>query len=75
MAADQSAVRYFVPDGTRLPRGLRLRLLERQGEIASGFVNGCAKDFADYRFYVGKIQGIKEAIDICDQMEKDEDAR
>jgi hypothetical protein len=70
--SDHSAVRYFVPDGSRLPRGLHGRLVARQGEIIEPVITGQASDWADYRHRVGVIAGMKEAIEICEEMEKEE---
>lgn len=68
-----SAVRYFVPDGSRLPRGLRGKLMARQAELVGAIAAGSAMDYADYRYRAGTIAGMKEAIDICEQLEKDEE--
>lgn len=67
-----TAVRYFVPDGSRLPRGLRGKLMARQTEFVGAIASGIASDYADYRYRAGIIAGMKEAIDICEQLEKDE---
>lgn len=72
MSAPESAVRYFIP-GSKLPRGLRGKLQSRLTEHMGFIASGAAEDFADYRYRAGQIQALSEAIEICEQMEKDEE--
>lgn len=73
ISMSESAVRYFVPDSRALPRTLRGKLTARRDELGQFVVDGHASDFADYRFRVGQIEGLTQAIDICEQIEKDEE--
>lgn len=68
----ESAVRYFVPEGSRLPQGWHAELLARYAELAGYLARGAGVDFADYRHRVGHLDGLREAIDICEQLEKEE---
>lgn len=70
MMAD-SAVRYFTPD-TAMKRKVRARLEARIREHAGFLCEGVAVDFADYRYRLGQMNGLKEAIEICDVAEKEE---
>lgn len=72
MSAPESAVRYFIPGASRLPRGWRTKLEESREREASYLISGAALDFADYRNRVGRIQGLNDAINLCQQMEDEE---
>lgn len=54
-----------------LARTLRARIAKRQAELAAQVSTGYATDWADYNKRTGIIAGLKEAIDLCEQAEKD----
>ncbi len=68
----EGAIRYFTPDRARTARTLREKLMARQTELAGFILAGAPVDFPDFRHRLGQIEGLREAIDICEQMEKDE---
>jgi hypothetical protein len=51
-------------------------LEERRETIAQALVSGAAKDFAEYKFMTGEVQGLSRAhafiTDLVRKMEKDE---
>lgn len=66
------AFRTFAIDTPQVARTLRARLAERVGDYAVQLSGGYAQDFADYKQRVGVIDGLKMAIEICDEMIKEE---
>ena len=71
MPETPSAVRFFAVDHPSLPRTLRAKLSKRYGELMQQVADGYAKDWADYRERVGFARGVKEAMEICEMVEKD----
>lgn len=55
----------------RVPRTLMRALQLRRQSFVDGLLSGGAKDYAEYREYVGKIIAFDEAIGICQQTETD----
>ncbi len=52
-------------------------LEERRESIAAALVSGSAKDFAEYKFMTGEVQGLSRAhafiTDLVRKMERDDD--
>ena len=52
-------------------------LEERRESIAQALISGAAKDFAEYKFMTGEIQGLSRVhaftTDLVRKMERDED--
>ena len=52
-------------------------LEERRETIAQALVSGAAKDFAEYKFMTGEVQGLSRAhafiTDLVKRMENDDD--
>ncbi len=67
------AFTMFALDQNRTPKTIRKRLTERQDELARMLAGGYAVDWADYRHRVGLILGLQEAIDICAEIEKQQE--
>ena len=40
-------------------------------EIGDGMSQGALKSFEDYKFEAGRCQGLRDALDLCDTIEKD----
>lgn len=73
MAAHQpAAVRFFATDSPALSRTLRARLEKCQVEHAGHVAGGLAQDWPDYKQRIGVIAGLQEAIDICMQIESEQ---
>jgi aspartate/tyrosine/aromatic aminotransferase len=72
MPVVDDAFRTFAVDPPYAARTIRKTLnntiVAHTEQIASGY----AKDWADYQNRVGFINGLRHAIEICDEMEKQE---
>jgi hypothetical protein len=69
--ADQ-AVRFFALDRPYLTSRVRHRLERRRDELTAQLVTAPAADYSDYRYRLGRISGVTEAIAICLEAEKDD---
>lgn len=67
----QSAVRLFASDHPALAHTVRARLEKQRDDLISQVGTGYAQDWANYKYCVGTIQGLQDAIDICKQTESD----
>jgi hypothetical protein len=47
---------------------LRKIVGEELNRLSEGMANGNASDYADYKFQVGKIHGLKLALDYCEEV-------
>lgn len=72
MPNDKTAVTYFVPDNPQTARTTRGRLHERVADLTAQVAEGYASDWPDYMKRIGHIAGLREAIAIFDQAEKEE---
>lgn len=63
---------YFVPEGSRMPQGWRAKLVNRYNELSGYLAHGAAPDFPDYRYRVGQLEGLRQAMEICAELEKEE---
>ena len=66
------AFRTFAVDPPYMARTIKKRLVERQTELIGQLAGGYCQDWADYKKRTGVLEGIHEAISICDDMEKQE---
>ena len=60
------------------PQGVRTfkaKLEKRRAELASQIADGSAKDWSDYKHRVGVLEGIDEALRVCDDLEKEAEDR
>lgn len=53
-------------------RSLRERITIRKNELVHQIASGIAQDHADYRYRIGKLEGLDEALALIDEMEKNE---
>lgn len=67
-----AAFRVIAIDDSRAASTLRGKLIEAEKSELSAISGGYAKDFADYRYRVGRLEGLKTALMICDEIEKQE---
>lgn len=67
----QSAVSFFSLDNPRLSRTLKARLQEEIDRQAVLIISGNAPDYASYKERIGELRGLRQAIHICDELEKD----
>ena len=63
-------VHIFAADHPRQYRNLRQKLLELYKQQLESVLN--AQDWADFRFRVGRIRGIGDAVNFCEELEKEE---
>ena len=68
----QDGFRTFAVDPPYAVQTLRTRLNQLIKEAATELAGGYAKDFPDYRFRCGNIEGLTAALRICDDIEKKE---
>lgn len=64
-------VRLYSGDDRRLPRMLKGALETERARESDALIRGMAKDFADYRFRVGKVQALSSAIQLCQEFMDD----
>ena len=66
------AFRTFALDPPYAVRTLRKRLLERAQALGNQITGGYCSDWADYKKRIGQLEGLTEAIGLCEEMEKEE---
>ena len=64
------AFRTFAMDPPQTAFTLRAKLLKRKAELAEPIVQGYINSYEGYREAVGRMQGLDEAIAICDELIK-----
>lgn len=69
MSGAPTNIQVFPLDDPRLARTLRGKLSERIGQLYNTLM--LASDWADFKQRLGHLQGMREAIDICEQMEQE----
>ncbi len=62
-------------DTPRVARTIRGKLEKRKAELADFIVHGQIMDWADYKRRVGVLEGIDEALRVCDDIEKEAEDR
>ena len=62
-------------DTPRVARTIRGKLIQRKVELADFIVSGQVNDWADYKRRVGVLEGIDEALRVCDDIEKEAETR
>ena len=62
-------------DTPRVARTIRGKLERRRAELAEFIVQGTVMDWADYKRRVGVLEGIDEALRVCDDIEKEAEDR
>jgi hypothetical protein len=70
-----SGFEVYALDSPQAARTIRAKL-ERRKVVLSGFIlSGDVTDWPDYRRRVGVLEGIDEALRVCDDLEKEGEAR
>lgn len=59
---------------SRLYRLLKERVEETIAQYSQSIIGGQAKDYADYRDACGYMRGLNDALNLCDDIERDLDA-
>lgn len=66
-----SAVHLLAFEHPGLATSLRGKLAQVKADYEYQLVGNYAQDFADYKYRTGIIRGLREAIEICEQVEQD----
>lgn len=69
MSGVPTSIRVSITDHGRLPPTLCGRLEQRRAALVEGL--SFASDWPDFKQRLGVIAGLKEALEICEQIEKD----
>jgi len=72
--SDDSGFRLYALDHAQQIRTIRKRLESVRDERREHLTSGGAQDWADYKSQVGFLEGIDEALRVCDEIEKAERA-
>ena len=67
--AAEAGLRIFALDHPQVARTLRGKLGKRRLDLVEELAQGNADDYADYRNRVGRLQGLEEAMRICEAIE------
>jgi len=63
-------VALYVEEHRLLPMTLRRKLEALLEDKRNGLIGGLAKTFDEYRYRVGEVKGLSDAIAICQEVEK-----
>lgn len=72
MAERSQAVQYFVPDNPVVAKNTRTKIETELASRREQLSTGAASDWGDYQKRVGVCDGLKEAIAILDDVEKEQ---
>jgi hypothetical protein len=70
--ADPAAFRTFAIEPPHQVRSIRKMLMARIDDMSIQIASPYVKDWADYKERLGMIEGLKQALEFCDEMEKAE---
>jgi hypothetical protein len=66
-----SAIRYYAEDHPALAHTLAAKIGKEIASLSDQVASGFASDYPDYRERIGVIRGLKQAIGICNEAEKE----
>lgn len=72
--SDGSGFRLYALDHAQQIRTIRKQLESVRDQRREHLIGGAAQDWADYKGQVGYLEGIDEALRVCDEIEKAERA-
>lgn len=70
-----SGFNLYALDSPQVARTIKKVLEKRRADLADYIVAGDVLDWSDYRRRVGVIEGIDEALRVCDDLEKEAETR
>lgn len=70
-----SGFSLYALDSPQVARTIKKVLEKRRADLADYIVAGDVLDWSDYRRRVGLIEGIDEALRVCDDLEKEAETR
>lgn len=65
----------YALDSPKVARTIKMVLEKRRADLVGLMAEGNVSDWADYQRRVGVIQGIDEALRVCDDLEKEAETR
>ena len=65
-----AAAALFHVESPYLVRNLRDRITIRKAELIKEIAGGYVTDYADYKYRIGVLNGLDEALQLIDEMEK-----
>ncbi len=68
MSGVPTSIRVSPLDSPTLPRTVRGLLIRRRSELIEGMIY--AQDWPDHKHRIGVIEGLNEAIEMCDMIEE-----
>lgn len=74
MASTEAGFSVYALDHTQHARTIKKKLTEIRATHAANLVDGLAQDWADYQRRVGRLEGIDEALHVCEDIERAERA-
>lgn len=70
-----SGFSLYALDSPKVARTIKMVLEKRRSDLVGYMADGQVVDWADYQRRVGVIQGIDEALRVCDDLEKEAETR
>jgi hypothetical protein len=70
-----SGLNIYALDSPQAARTIKAKLEKRRTELEGFIVAGEVADWPDYQRRVGVLQGIDEALRVCDDLEKEAETR
>ena len=70
-----AAFNVYSLDSPQVARTIKQRLEKRRAELAAPLVAGAVSDWPDYQRRVGVLEGIDEALRVCDVLEQEAEGR
>ena len=71
IATRDSAVRLYAPDHPDLANTVAARLFKIMDDLGRQISEGYAQDWPDYKFRVGQINGMRIAIEQCQDIDRE----
>lgn len=56
----------------RFQSALEVKLRDHADEKAASLAAGAAKDYAEYKYWVGYVQGLQACLELCAEIERDD---
>lgn len=72
--SNDSGFSVYALDHVQQARTIKKKLAEIRATQAGDLGNGLATDWADYQRRVGRLEGLDEALHVCDEIERAERA-
>jgi hypothetical protein len=70
--SDAIGFQTFAMESPHAIRTLRSQLMKEKVDKVAALADNNARDFADYKYRIGQINGLQMAIEICEAMQEQE---